>query len=320
MLLKRKILRNCSGFVLIELLAVIMIIAILISLLLPAVQQAREAARATQCKNNLMQIGIALHNYQMSHLVLPPGTVNPQGPILNQPIGYHVNWVLQILPLLDEKAAFRSYDFKFGVYDKVNRTTANYFLPGFQCPSSSRGGYNYAGCHNDTEVPIDADNNGILYLNSSIRDKDLKDGRSHTIFVGETVDGGFLSWTSGTSSTLRNMGTKINDINQSQATLNQMQRFGSDHQYRFEEDPEDSMLEPWDTLPKDSDSREVEGLLPLPEEQKALLQVGGFSSPHTEGAHFCFGDGSVRFISQKTNYEILRNLANRHDGNLIGAY
>src|SRR5262249_55096186 len=92
-----------AGFTLIELLVVIAIIAVLIALLLPAVQQAREAARRTQCKNNLMQINIALTNYMMAHNVLPSGTVNDVGPILSKEgAGYHMGWLAQILPYIEQ--------------------------------------------------------------------------------------------------------------------------------------------------------------------------------------------------------------------------
>ena len=93
--------RTQRRFTLIELLVVIAIIAILIALLLPAVQQAREAARRTQCRNNLMQVLIGLHNYEIAHEVLPPGCVNPEGPIRNESKGYHVSWIVHILPFLE---------------------------------------------------------------------------------------------------------------------------------------------------------------------------------------------------------------------------
>ncbi|MCP4507261.1 MAG: DUF1559 domain-containing protein, partial [Fuerstiella sp.] len=74
--------RIIRGFTLLEMLMVIAIIAVLIALLLPAIQQAREQARRTQCTNNMVQLGIALHNYQTCHNVLPPGCVNLTGPVL----------------------------------------------------------------------------------------------------------------------------------------------------------------------------------------------------------------------------------------------
>ncbi|MCA9004842.1 MAG: DUF1559 domain-containing protein [Planctomycetaceae bacterium] len=306
----------------IELLTVILVIAILIALLLPAVQQAREAARVATCKNNLQQIGLAMQNYQMAHRVLPSGTVNSTGPILNQPVGYHVGWLIQILPHLDEKAAFIGYDFQYGVYDLTNRKIINHFIPGFYCPSNPNDTWNYMGCHNDSESPIDFNNNGVLFLNSSIREKDLKDGRSHTIFIGEASDGGFLSWASGTSSTLRNMGHPINSNTSTSNSFGSRSQYGRRGEYFFEVNPEldgmgDYEMQSFSELSDESISEKHEL---TPEERLSLLKVGGFSSFHSEGAHFCFGDGSVKYISQLTDDAILKNLANRNDSNLIGDY
>ena len=90
--------RKQSGFTLIELLVVIAVISTLIAMLLPAVQAVREASRRALCLNNLMQLGIALQNYESSHEVFPPGVVNDTGPVLDQPKGYHYSWLVRILP------------------------------------------------------------------------------------------------------------------------------------------------------------------------------------------------------------------------------
>ena len=91
---------------------VIAIIAVLIALLLPAVQSAREAARRAQCCNNLMQIGLALQNYESAHEVLPPGVVNLTGPVLDQPKGYGFGWMTQILPYIEMRNVYNHFNLK----------------------------------------------------------------------------------------------------------------------------------------------------------------------------------------------------------------
>ncbi len=278
------------GFTLIELLVVIAIIAVLIALLLPAVQMAREAARRTQCRNHLMQLILALHNYEQAHEVLPSGVVNPDGPIKNESKGFHFGWMAQILPFVDQNNVYRHLDFSAGVYDPRNSTARSAAVSVFFCPSEMSpekldgvGPTNYAGCHNDVETPIAADNTGVLFLNSSVRIERIEDGSSNTLFLGEKLmEKGHLGWASGTQSTLRNMGAKINS---------------------------DSSRQRWSSPPA------------LPEDQTqpiALDAVGSFGSMHPGGASFAVGDGSVRFISSNANLDVLQKLANRKDGGIVG--
>ena len=207
--------RKCpQAFTLVELLVVIAIIGILIGLLLPAVQAAREAARRMQCSNNLMQLGLALHNYEQAHRVLPPGTVDAKGPIVNLPNGFHHSWIVQVLPMLDERVAYSKVDHAKSVYHKANFPVRAYEMSLLACPSQWSGNKlhsSYAGVHDSREVPIDVDNNGCLFLNSSVRFDDIIDGTSHTILIGEKqIDPTELGWMSGTRATLRNMGTPLN--------------------------------------------------------------------------------------------------------------
>jgi prepilin-type N-terminal cleavage/methylation domain-containing protein len=129
-----------SGFTLIELLVVIAIIAILIALLLPAVQQAREAARRTQCRNNLKQIGLALHNYHDTHRQFPFGTFPQVGTGTTRTKS--ASWMVRILPMMDQAPAFNALDFNgndFTGQDGVARNwvqMSNLRIAGINCPSS----------------------------------------------------------------------------------------------------------------------------------------------------------------------------------------
>ena len=98
------------AFTLVELLVVIAIIGVLVALLLPAVQAAREAARRAQCANNLVQLILATHNFEMAHGHYPTGTREKVGPIVNLPQGYHHNWLTEILPYIEQSNLQTSLD------------------------------------------------------------------------------------------------------------------------------------------------------------------------------------------------------------------
>ena len=308
--------RRCLrfGFTLIELLVVIAIIAVLIALLLPAVQSAREAARRAQCVNNLMQIGIALKNYENAFESLPSGVVNPTGPIVNSPSGYHFGWFAQILPYLDQRAVSHHLNFHVGVYNAENSTVRSVIIKTLVCPSASgasrmdpvAGGptsaddmpalTNYAACYHDSEAPIDTMNNGVFYLNSRTRYEDLEDGSSQTIFVGEKLtDGAEFGWASGTRSTLRNTGTGINTVRPPSTWSPATNPPG---------------LDPGAPASPTKTTTVATSEQPVP-------LVGGFNSRHPGGTNFAFGDGSVKFLKTSISPITYSRLANRADGNLI---
>ena len=182
--------RNAQpAFTLIELLAVIAIIGILIALLLPAVQAARESARRLQCGSQLSQVGIAIKHYEQAHGVLPMGTTNETGPIRNVPIGNHMGWIPRILPYMEQTPLYESIDFHKSVYDPANQPAWVGAKPRILgCPSDGNYGSqnsSYMACSGGTETPINIDNNGVFFLNSKLRSRDIPDGTSNTIWVGE---------------------------------------------------------------------------------------------------------------------------------------
>jgi len=240
-----------KAFTLIELLVVIAIIAVLLSLLLPAVQQAREAARRTQCKNNLKQIGLALHNYEASHGLFPPACLmNPYlaGNIdgISFPDGIKAGspgfgWGAMLLPYLDQTPLYNRFDFNTACWSIKNAKAAATPVSAFLCPSASggRAGFTvqspvpgpastgagntgvdmtrsdgskifFADAHYvtnagvnqpwgrdpayclDFDIPEPMGNggpdgviNGPFYPNSHTHIRDVTDGLSHTVFIGE---------------------------------------------------------------------------------------------------------------------------------------
>ncbi len=131
------------GFTLVELLVVIAIIGVMVSLLLPAVQAAREAARRMQCGNNLKQIGLALHNYESAHKVFPAQSSGPAP-------GIHFNarrgsWFTSILPFMEQNTLADQYDWQFNWHDANNSTAVMTEVPTFRCPSApGRRGFEWA--------------------------------------------------------------------------------------------------------------------------------------------------------------------------------
>lgn len=157
----------------------------------------------------------------------------------------------------------------------------------------------YAACHHDVEALIDVEQNGVLFLNSGVRWRDIADGRSQTILVGET-NGDLVrngGWMLGNRSTLRNTGTPLAGPPMTRGS-------GISGQIAWEENI--------DTL----ESANLYSAAELPRTDWNRW-VGGFGSYHTGGANFLFADGSVRFVGGNIDGKLYQNLGNRHDGNLV---
>ena len=204
------------GFTLIELLVVIAIIATLVAILLPAVQQAREAARATRCRSNVAQIALGLTAYHAFHNTLPPGSV-AVGELAELPevrpgaSGGYWSWIAQSLPMLGQPNIYDAIDFSRSPLDPMHdRLQSKDVIKGVDlltCPSDWHQHVvvqsAYVGSHDHRRVPIAADNTGVLFLNSAIHWDDITDGRSSTLLIGESNTSVLGSYLTGDAATLR---------------------------------------------------------------------------------------------------------------------
>lgn len=308
------------GFTLIELLVVIAIIAILIALLLPAVQQAREAARRTQCKNNMKQIGLAMHNYHDVYNTFPPGAVanrdqNVSGSATNtanfQPSVW--SWGAMILPYIDQAPLYSQLQpgtYSASYWLTNNKTPMQTPLAGFRCASDTApalnnfvmtmgptqpSGYGYTalvadqggtpwpiatsnypavgGTSDSTTPPLDPSvfgkATGMFGLNSKIGIRDVIDGTSNTLMVGERA----WQYKNG----VYGAGTALAHSETTDAVAAQGAKGGS--------------MNSWG-IGYDGINTTING----------MHDRRGFSSSHVGGCHFVLSDGSVRFISENIDY------------------
>ncbi len=301
--------RHRRGFTLIELLVVIAIVAILIALLLPAVQQAREAARRSQCTNNLKQIGLALHNYHDTHKCFPAGFYTAHG----------WAWGTMILPMIDQANLYNKLA-PNGLMDLSNATVlanCQTVVPAFICPSnpwptpdrntevniqnSGTSGYylalsNYVAVSGTNAYDCytnPATANGTMFRNSSVKIRDMTDGTSNTVVVTERDNGGsrFASVWAGTNA-------PANDASCGQDLTN------SDQYHRT--------------------------LVSLRATYGAINGSVGRcpGSYHEGGVHFLMGDGAVRFVNENidgtnnsgSSMSTMQRLAARNDGLTIGEF
>lgn len=292
------------GFTLVELLVVIAIIAILIALLLPAVQQAREAARRSQCKNNLKQVGVALHNYHDVNQALPSGFIGVDlttgTPNINGMNSF--GWGTMILPMLDQTPLYKELNTRVSLLDPINNPATDAptrkLLTVFRCPSDSAedvwqldddsgnplitlASANYVGHFGATDLaPCETTPNaqcvgdGIFYHNSVTRFRDISDGQSTTLMTGERRSG----------------------------------------------DPGD-FNSTWVGAPANGEEAmaRVLGVADhTPNHPNGHLE--DFSSMHVGGCHMLAADGSVHFISENIDENTWKFLAGRRDNEVVGQF
>ena len=308
------------GFTLIELLVVIAIIAILVALLLPAVQQAREAARRTQCKNNLKQIGLAIHNYHDAYGCIPIADVN--GAV--NPISAHA----RLLPQLEQNALYNLVDFNVP-YDHVNNTIPRMTeLAVFRCPSdptplpAAVGGRNNYYWNAGSGVVMytsggagQPDPNGVIFHNRRYRFNDITDGLSNTAAMSEKLTGDGNNGISSPRTDTYRPGTYPS--NADEAT----QQCNATDVTTLTTQGYSNVGGPW--LQQYHSTNQYNHVLP-PNGRSCMYPPGRIAttanSQHVGGVHLMLCDGSVRFISENLDLRIWRNLGSINGGEVLGEF
>ncbi|WP_437228928.1 DUF1559 domain-containing protein [Planctomicrobium sp. SH661] len=325
-------LSRVRGFTLIELLVVIAIIAVLVALLLPAVQQAREAARRSQCKNNLKQIGLALHNYHDVHGIFPPAAVNPGCDTCAEPNVRNITIHLMLLPFLDQANLYGQLNFSYavGLANDMNNS-ANHVtvtsqvtsnmnaikkkrLAVFDCPSDQGarlGTWQYvnATAWESGQYNIDYARSSYTVASNNWHEgnnPNLRWGASSNIHptAGYPLRPAFgyngaarvRDITDGTSNNLMLVEHVID-----QASCKNCGPFWGTYTQGFWMKMQRGINSPYSA----TDLRPAHWTA---------------SSMHEGGCHGVFGDGSVRFLSENTNLATLQNIASIADGQPLGEF
>ena len=298
--------RSRAAFTLIELLVVIAIIAILIGLLLPAVQKVREAANRAACSNNLKQIGLALHNYHDHAGSFPPGYQCPRPQTDPNYTAPGWGWAALLLPDLEQDTLSRTIAFNLPIEAPVNDAARTAVLKLFVCPSDTSTGVftiydkngiplaqaatnSYAGSFGvgvDLDEELDQ-HNGIFSRNNPVRLTDIPDGTSNTIAVGERAS---LFTQTAWAGAVNNGTTRVTPGAPTRNTT------------AVEESPTQALAHVAVHTLNDPDSD--------PED---------FFTPHTGAGQFLFADGSVRPVRRGVALSVFQALATRNGGETVGA-
>ena len=301
---------NRTAFTLIELLVVIAIIAILIGLLLPAVQKVREAASRAKCSNNLKQLGLALHNYHDANTYFPYGH---QTEALANEIHRRDCWYQRVLPYMEQTALYNAYEADTTQYiHNINTTFTNTTVSTLACPSdgaapgTGANGSNhsfqgsYAVCATGQTGDMTPTNkDGLMYKDSKTKLGQITDGSSNTVLASEGIIRG------NSASAWGGLGGYWG---------------GAPHgAFGF------STYELPNTTVKDRVySCKSTTMKEAPCENGNAGGLAGrwnyARSRHTGGVNVAMGDGSIRFITNNVDIATWRNLGNREDGNVLGDF